>query len=95
MKGLDLVWESATPPTHIWERSPKKKGFFWHLPLSSVKIENVQEQAEAEAVGVSVGRAMSLMRSKIMLLGEHAAADDGAVVGDGEEEEEGVSLGNS
>ena len=94
MRGLDLVWESATPPTHIWERSPKKKGFFWHLPLSSVKIENVQEQAEAEAVGVSVGRAMSLMRSKIMLLGEHAA-DDGAVVGDGEEEEEGVSLGNS
>ena len=59
-----------------------------------VDIENVQEQAEAEAVGVSVGRAMSLMRSKIMLLGEHAA-DDGAVVGDGEEEEEGVSLGNS
>ena len=43
---------------------------------------------------MSVGRAMSLMRNKIMLLGEHAA-DDGAVVGDGEEEEEGVSLGNS
>ena len=27
-RGLDLVWESATPPTHIWERSPKKKVFF-------------------------------------------------------------------
>ena len=24
-RGLDLVWESATPPTHIWEKSPKKK----------------------------------------------------------------------
>ena len=83
-------------PTHPHlGKISQKKGFFWHLPLSSVKIENVQEQAEAEAVGVSVGRAMSLMRSKIMLLGEHAAADDGAVVGDGEEEEEGVSLGNS
>ena len=32
LRGLDLVWESATPPTHIWERSPKKL-FFWHLPL--------------------------------------------------------------
>ena len=48
---------------------------------------------------MSVGRAMSLMRSKIMLLGEHAADDGVGVVGDGggdgEEEEEGVSLGNS
>ena len=31
MRGLDLVWESATPPTHSWERSPKKK-FFLLLP---------------------------------------------------------------
>ena len=23
--GFDLVWESATPPTHIWEKSPNKK----------------------------------------------------------------------
>ena len=29
LRGLDLVWESATPPTHIWERSPKKKRFFF------------------------------------------------------------------
>ena len=21
LRGLDLVWESATPPTHIWEKS--------------------------------------------------------------------------
>ena len=28
LRGLDLVWESATPPTHIWERSPKKTCFF-------------------------------------------------------------------
>ena len=29
LRGLDLVWESATPPTHIWERSPKKNRFFF------------------------------------------------------------------
>ena len=28
LRGLDLVWESATPPTHIWEKSPPKKFFF-------------------------------------------------------------------
>ena len=33
LRGLDLVWESATPPTHIWERSPKKNGLFWKPPL--------------------------------------------------------------
>ena len=33
--GLDLVWETATPLTHIWERFPQKKRcFFWQLPLS-------------------------------------------------------------
>ena len=31
-KGLDIVWESATPPIHIWERSPKKNVFFGRLP---------------------------------------------------------------
>ena len=36
LKGLDLVWESAAPPPHIWERSPKKKRFFfWQSPLTS------------------------------------------------------------
>ena len=35
-RGLDLVWESATPPTHIWERYPKKKFFGGgQLPLSN------------------------------------------------------------
>ena len=29
LRGLDLVWESATPPTHIWEKSPKKTLFFF------------------------------------------------------------------
>ena len=29
MRGLDLVWESAPPPPHIWERYPKKKRFFF------------------------------------------------------------------
>ena len=32
MRGLDLVWESATPPTHIWEKYPKKKRFFYTFP---------------------------------------------------------------
>ena len=31
LRGLNLVWESATPPTHIWERYPKKM-FFLYLP---------------------------------------------------------------
>ena len=29
---MDLVWESATPPTHIWERPPKKNVFFYSFP---------------------------------------------------------------
>ena len=33
LRGLGLVWESATLPTHIWERSPKKNGLFWTPPL--------------------------------------------------------------
>ena len=28
LRGLDLVWESATPTTHIWEKSPKISRFF-------------------------------------------------------------------
>ena len=28
LRGLDLFWESATPPTHIWERCPKKTGTY-------------------------------------------------------------------
>ena len=32
LRGLDLVWESATPPTHIWERYPKKTVFFYTFP---------------------------------------------------------------
>ena len=37
LKGLDLVWESATPPTHIWERSPKKNRFFFlAAPLNNL-----------------------------------------------------------
>ena len=39
LRGLDLVWKSATPPTHIWERSPKKKRFFfWQLPLLRLSV---------------------------------------------------------
>ena len=32
LSGLYLVWESATPPTHIWERSPKKRCFLDAFP---------------------------------------------------------------
>ena len=32
LRGLDIVWESVTPPTHIWERYPKKNGFFFWQP---------------------------------------------------------------
>ena len=32
LMGLDLVCESATPPTHIWERSPKKSFFCDSFP---------------------------------------------------------------
>ena len=35
LRGLDLVWESATPPTHIWEKSPPPKKKKLGLPLSS------------------------------------------------------------
>ena len=31
-KGLDIVWESATPPIHIWEESPKKNRFLDAFP---------------------------------------------------------------
>ena len=33
-KGLDLVWESATPPTHIWEKISRKKSYFRPLLIS-------------------------------------------------------------
>ena len=34
LRGLNLVWESATPPTHIWEKSPKKTFFLDAFPKS-------------------------------------------------------------
>ena len=33
----DLVWKSATPPTHIWERVPKKVVLFFTFPRSCKK----------------------------------------------------------
>ena len=45
LRCLDLVWELATPPTHIWERSPKKKRFFfWQPPLQKTHVD-IQTQA--------------------------------------------------
>ena len=40
LRGLGLVWESATLPTHIWERSPKKNGLFW-TPLLMLIIHSI------------------------------------------------------
>ena len=37
LRGFDLVWESATPPTHIWERSSKKTFFLDVFPKGSLK----------------------------------------------------------
>ena len=34
LRGLYLVWESATPPTHIWERFPRKNDFFGTFPYT-------------------------------------------------------------
>ena len=38
--GLDLVWESATPPTHIWERPPKKTFFFTPSLIATKKFQS-------------------------------------------------------
>ena len=41
LRGLDLVWESATtPPIHIWEKSPKKKTFFFWIPSLTEQRES-------------------------------------------------------
>ena len=38
LRGLDLVWESATPPTHIWKNFKKKTFFFETFPYSPVHV---------------------------------------------------------
>ena len=35
--GGGLVWESATPSTHIWERFPPQKAFFKTFPIVMMK----------------------------------------------------------
>ena len=37
-RGLDLVWESATPSTHIWESFPKKNVFLNGFPKQHKQI---------------------------------------------------------
>ena len=44
LRGLDLVWESATQPTHIWERYPKKNVFFLAASLSQMKQSSDKEE---------------------------------------------------
>ena len=56
LRGLDLVWESATPPTHIWEISPKKISFILGgIPLlkerrsvSRLSAESDDEQCDGK-----------------------------------------------
>ena len=44
LRGLHLVWESATPPTYIWERSPQKKTFFFIPSLNHFAMQGVVER---------------------------------------------------
>ena len=56
LRGLDLVWESATPPTHTWERFPKKISFILGgIPLlkerrsvSRLSAESDDEQCDGK-----------------------------------------------
>ena len=42
---MDLVWESGTPPTHIWEKSPPQKVFLVRgLPLKGTKTDIVPDR---------------------------------------------------
>ena len=47
LRGFDLVWESATPPTHIWKKklSQRKRFYFWGVPLKrNMKLNlNIQK----------------------------------------------------
>ena len=65
LRGLNLVRESATPPTHIWERYPKKNVvFFGSFPdssyvsskytLTNSLSSQLEEQAEAIELANSV-----------------------------------------
>ena len=40
MRGLDLVWESATPPTHIWEEFLQKYVFVFVFFLVGGVVPN-------------------------------------------------------
>ena len=64
-RGLDLVWESATPPTHIWERSPKKKGFFLAASLSMRRGEGERKIIIAMLIIVVMMRTMIITTQKV------------------------------
>ena len=65
MRGLDLVWESATPPTHIWERSPKKNGVFLAASLSMRRGEGERKIIIAMLIIVVMMRTMIIAMQKV------------------------------
>ena len=59
--GLDLVCESATPPTHIWERL-KKTYFFWIFFNSLYTVMTMQSLTKPASpqVGPFVYQALTI-----------------------------------
>ena len=48
-RGLDLVWESATLPTHIWEKSPKKIRFLLGAPLHNLAMKSFESKTKTRS----------------------------------------------
>ena len=44
LRGLDLVWKSDTPPTHIWENFPKFNLFFWGGGFPKPNVSVTQQE---------------------------------------------------
>ena len=66
MRCLDLVWELATPPTHIWERSPKKKRFFF----GSFPKSDDEEDLTQSSTSIKVRQTSSIQAPPLPLLSE-------------------------
>ena len=50
LRDLDLVWKSATPPTHIWEKSPKKNIFFFGGAPLSIAMNHYCNDVQTEHI---------------------------------------------
>ena len=51
LRSLDLLWESATPPTHIWENFPKNT--FYFLGGSHHKSQITKKHAIDETIKIA------------------------------------------